>query len=209
MLWETSQHLTSLPPLSPDARRFVAAFLNVDQDVNELAAHLNEDFFDVIRKLCDPPIKAWITAINALKGNERRERALRALDAALTEETNPSAIRRAASRVLRHLELTRPRSAKAPAPVEASVEAGVEIVAKTDAPDASSPNPYDSPCPPTPPHPHRPKLSAAPHHNQARSPRNPPSPPNPPSASPASSSSPSRANSSPSPHSPSSSARAP
>jgi hypothetical protein len=205
MLWETSQHLTSLPPLSPDARRFVAAFLNVDQDVNELAAHLNEDFFDVIRKLCDPPIKAWIAAINALKGNERRERALRALDAALTEETNPSAIRRAASRVLRHLELTRPRSAKAPA----AVEAGVEIVAKTDAPDASSPNPYDSPCPPTPPHPHRPKLSAAPHHNQARSPRNPPSLPNPPSASPASSSSPSRANSSPSPRSPSSSARAP
>jgi len=203
MLWETSQHLTNLPPLSPDARRFVAAFLNADQDVNELAARLNEDFFDVIRKLCDPPIKAWIAAINALKSNERRERALRALDAALTEETNPSAIRRAASRVLRHLELTRPRSANAPAPVE--------VVAKPDASDANRRNPYDCPCPPTPPppHPRHPKQSAAPHHNQARSPRNPPSLPSPPSASPASSSSPSRANSSPSPHSPSSSARAP
>ncbi len=110
MLWETSQQLTNLPPLPHDSRRFIAAFLNVDQDTNELSNELNEDFFDVVQRLCDPAIKAWITAINALKSNERRERALAALDTALTNEHNPNNIRRAATRILRHFELTRPRA---------------------------------------------------------------------------------------------------
>ncbi len=114
MLWETSQQLADLPPIPPETRRFIAAFLNCDQDINELAAQLNEDFFDAVRRLSEPATRLWIAAINALKNNERRERALRALDAALTTEHNPNTIRRAATRILRHLELSRPRTPRAP-----------------------------------------------------------------------------------------------
>ncbi len=107
MLWETVQQLTDLPPIPHETRRFIAAFVNLDQDINQLAEHLNEDFFDIVQRLCDPAIKSWIVAINALKNNERRERALRTLDAVLSDDPNPNNTRRASTRILRHLESTR------------------------------------------------------------------------------------------------------
>ncbi len=109
MLEAMSQHLTDLPTIPYESRRLIAAFINADQDVENLAVELNADFFDLIHKLCDPAVKQWIAAINALKNNERRERALRALDATLTRSTDQRLIHRAASRLLRHLEVTKPR----------------------------------------------------------------------------------------------------
>lgn len=107
MLWDDFEQL---PSLTRESRRFIAAFIAVDQNIEDLAAELNADFFDVIQKLSEPTIQVWVRAINALKNNERRERALRTLDAALTNDPNPNNIRRAASRILRHLETTRPRT---------------------------------------------------------------------------------------------------
>ena len=107
MLWENFQKLDPLPALTPQQRELITAFFDIDQDITELAAALNQDLFDTVTQLQDPAVAPWITALSTLKNNERRERALRTLDAALTNDHNPSTIRRAATRILRHFELTR------------------------------------------------------------------------------------------------------
>ncbi len=110
MLWETHNPLESLPPLPRESRRLIAAFLDANHDVFELAEHLEQDLFDLIQRLSDPAIKAWLAAITTLENSARRERALRTLDAALTNSADKPTLRRCASRLLRHFELTRPRT---------------------------------------------------------------------------------------------------
>lgn len=113
MLRDTAQLLTDLPPISQESRRLIAAFFDVDQNIEDLAAELRQDLFDVIARLTDPAIKSWIVAMSALKNNERRERALRTLDATQTNSHDPKLIHRAASRLLKHLEASRePRTAR-------------------------------------------------------------------------------------------------
>ncbi len=109
MLWETHDPLNPLPPLSLEDRRLIAAFLDANQDVFELAEHSQQDLFDLVQKLSDPVIKAWLAALTALTNASRRERALHTLDAALTNTADAPTLRRCASRLLRHFEMTRPR----------------------------------------------------------------------------------------------------
>lgn len=111
MLWESFQQLGPLPPLTAQQRQLIAAFFDVDQDVTELANVLNQDLFETVTQLQNPAASAWITALITLKNNERRNRALRSLDAALTNDHNPNNIRRAATRILRHFEIVRPSRA--------------------------------------------------------------------------------------------------
>ncbi len=137
MLWETFQKVDPLPALTPHQRELIAAFFDIDQDITELAALLKQDLFETVTQLQDPVVAPWIAALITLKNNERRERALRTLDAALTNDHNPSTIRRAASRILRHFELTRPPHARPPRAIEVDRCATTSMRA---AHDVESPN---------------------------------------------------------------------
>lgn len=100
------ESLNNLPPLPVESRRLIAVFLDVDQNIEDLAAELNKDFFDTIAELSQPAVRAWINAINTLRNSERRERALCSLDAVLTKAHDQATVRRAATRILCHLERT-------------------------------------------------------------------------------------------------------
>lgn len=112
MLWESHNPLESLPPLPVESRRLIAAFLDANHDVFELACHLEQDVFDLVQQLSVPVVKSWIAAMTAMENSARRERALRTLDAALTNSADNATLRRCASRLLRHFEITRPRAPK-------------------------------------------------------------------------------------------------
>lgn len=90
----------SLPPLPPESRHLLTRFLALGHDAAALAAERAQDLFDILEKLAEPAITAWLAHIAALATNRRRELALQTLESICKTSPDLTEQRRAATRLL-------------------------------------------------------------------------------------------------------------
>jgi|GEM_PF-6013930 len=91
---------SALPPLPPEDRALLSRFLALGQDATALAIERSEDLFDLIMKLAERPLAAWLAHIATLTNARRRELALHTLEAVCKSSPDPIEQRRAATRLL-------------------------------------------------------------------------------------------------------------